>query len=309
MSAPAPAPVRTLADVASRRPHRRAVGPEGERPSLAFRVVAGVILLVGTIYFLMPVYWLVAASTKTTTQLYSTPGFEFAQNHLWDNLTTLTQYDGGIFWRWLLNSGIYSGVGSILMAAISVLTGYALAIYRFRGRSALIGIVMGSMLVPQTVLAQPVYLLVVELGLNNTYWGVLLPSIVYPFGVLLAFVFAQQAIPREVIEAARLDGAGELRTFLSIGVRMMIPGSVTILLFAFIGSWNSYLLPLLVLNDARLMPITVGLAGWNQASITIPGLQSLTVVGAMVSVLPIVLVFVVLQRYWKNGLALSGGRF
>lgn len=304
----APQPVASVPPGPTRRRRTRS-GPEGERPSVLGRVVAGVVLLAGLGYFLMPVYWLVVASTKSTTDLYATPGFAFADVRLWENIRNLTEYDGGIFWRWLLNSGIYSGLGSILMTIVSILTGYALAVYRFRGRTVLIGIVMGSMLIPQTVLAQPLYLLVVALGLNNTYWGVLLPSIVYPFGVLLAYVYAQQSIPREVIEAARIDGAGELRTFLAVGVRMMIPGSVTIVLFAFIGSWNSYLLPLLVLNDAKYMPITVGLSGWNQASITIPQLQSLTVVGALVSIVPIVLVFLSLQRYWKNGLSLSGGRF
>lgn len=308
---PATHPVTSVTSAPPRPARRRRarMSSAGERPSLLGRVVASVVLVLGVVYFLMPVYWLVVASTKSTTDLYATPGFAFADIQLWENIRNLTEYDGGIFWRWLLNSGIYSGAGSVLMTAVSILTGYALAVYRFRGRSVLIGIVMGSMLIPQTVLAQPLYLLVVALGLNNTYWGVLLPSIVYPFGVLLAYIYARQSIPQEVIEAARLDGAGELRTFLLVGVRMMVPGSVTIVLFAFIGSWNSYLLPLLVLNDVKYMPITVGLSGWSQASITIPQLQSLTVVGALISVVPVILVFLSLQRYWKTGLALSGGRF
>lgn len=280
-----------------------------ERQSPLARVVTALVLGLGSIYFLLPVYWLVVASTKTTTELYNSPGFVFTDVRLWQNLVSLSTYNDGIFWRWMLNSGLYSGVGAVLMTFISILTGYALAVYRFRGRALVLGIVAGSMLIPQTVLAQPIYLLVVAMGLNNTYLGVLLPSLVYPFGVLLGLVFAQQSIPREVIEAGRLDGASETRIFASIGTRLMIPGSVTILLFAFIGSWNSYLLPLLVLNDARLMPITVGLSGWSQASITIPQLQSLTVIGALVSVIPIVVVFVSLQRFWRNGLDVGGARF
>lgn len=306
----APAALIASSPETARSPRRRSrVYAEGERPSRASVVFTAAVLGAALLYFLVPVYWLVVASTKTTSELYSSPGFLFTDLNLWQNLVSLSTYNGGIFWRWMLNSALYSGVGALLMTFISLITGYALAIYQFRGRSVVIGIVLGSMLVPQTVLAQPLYLLVVALGLNNTYLGVLLPSIVYPFGVLLGFVFAQQSIPREVIEAARIDGAGEFRIFLAVGLRMMIPGSVTILLFAFIGSWNSYLLPLLILNDVSLMPITVGLSGWNQASITIPQLQSLTVVGALVSIVPIVVVFAGLQRYWKNGLSVGGARF
>jgi multiple sugar transport system permease protein len=112
-----------------------------------------------------------------------------------------------------------------------------------------------------------------------------------------------------LIEAARLDGAGELRIFLSIGLRLMTSGLVTVLLFAFLGSWNSYLLPLLVLTDQELMPLTVGLTGWNQASITIPGLQTLTVIGSLLSVVPVAVVFVFLQRFWRAGLTAGGIRF
>jgi multiple sugar transport system permease protein len=301
--------VVTSARLAGRSRRRSKAGPGGERPGWGIRLFASLVLLAALVYFVLPVYWLIVASTKTTSELYSSPGFAFTDVRLFDNLRAISEYDGGIFWRWMLNSAIYSGLGAALMTGVSVMTGYALAVYRFRFRSLVIGIVAASMLVPQTVIAQPIYLLVVEIGLNNTYWGVLLPSIVYPFGVLLAFVFAQQSIPREVIEAARLDGANEFRTFASIGVRLMVPGSMTILLFAFIGTWNSYLLPLLVLNDVKLMPVTVGLSGWNQASITIPELQSLTIVGALLSVVPIIIVFVTLQRYWKSGLAVSGSRF
>ncbi|NED98815.1 carbohydrate ABC transporter permease [Phytoactinopolyspora halotolerans] len=261
------------------------------------------------VYFMLPVYWLVVASTKTASDLFSTPGLWFSEMNLWGNLSRLSTYDGGIFWRWMFNSFIYSGVGSVLMTFVSVISGYALAVYRFRGRALVVGAVMGSMLVPQTVLAQPTYQLLVEIGLNNTYAGVLIPSLVYPFGVMLGFIYARSSIPTEILEAARLDGASEWRIFLSIGSRLMGTGTVTILLFAFIGSWNNFMLPLLVLNDQSLMPVTVGLNGWSQASITVPELQTLTVVGALVSIVPVVLVFLGLQRYWRSGLAAGGVRF
>lgn len=285
---------------------RRPVFAEGERPSLTARVLTWIFMIAVTLYFLVPVYWLIVASTKSTGDLFSTPGFLFADLKLWDNLVALSSQADGIFWRWMFNSLIYSGLGSVLMTFISVISGYALAMYRFRGRTVILAAALASMLVPQTVLAQPTYVLLVQLGLNNTMLGVLLPSLVYPFGVMLGFIYAQTSVPMELLEAARIDGASEWRTFWSIALKLLSPGAVTILLFAFIGSWNSFMLPLLVLSDVRLQPVTVGLSGWSQASITIPGLQSLVIVGSLVSILPIIIVFVSLQRYWRSGLAAGG---
>lgn len=293
----------------ARRSTRRRVHAEGERPSALARTFAWIFMIAVALYFLIPVYWLIVASTKSTGDLFSTPGFLFADINLWDNLVALTSQADGIFWRWMFNSLIYSGLGSVLMTFISVISGYALAMYRFRGRTVILAAALGSMLVPQTVLAQPTYVLLVEMGLNNTMIGVLLPSLVYPFGVMLGFVYAQTSVPMPLLEAARLDGASEWRVFWSISFKLLSPGAVTILLFAFIGSWNNFMLPLLVLSDARLQPVTVGLSGWSQAAITIPGLQSLVIVGALISIIPIIVIFISLQRFWRAGLSMGGVRF
>jgi multiple sugar transport system permease protein len=280
----------------------------GDRVNRVWMIAVTVVMLVVAGYFLVPVVWLVIAATKSSGDLFSTPGFAFARFHLWDNISKLSAYDGGIFWRWTLNSVVYSVFGSVLTTFVSALTGYALAIYRFTGRRVMMGVILGSMLIPGTVVAQPTYVLLVKLGLNNTYAGLLLPALVYPFGVLLCYVYAQSSIPLDLVEAARLDGAGEVRIFLSMGLRLMTTGFVTVLLFSFLGSWNSYLLPLLVLTDQNLMPLTVGLTGWNQASITIPGLQTLTIIGSLLSVIPVATVFLMLQRFWRSGLTAGGIR-
>jgi multiple sugar transport system permease protein len=281
---------------------------EGAPVSRLWTVIITIVMIVAAAYFLIPVVWLAIAATKSSGDLFSTPGFAFANFRLFDNLAALTNYDHGIFWRWSLNSVIYSVIGSALTTLVCAATGYALAIYRFRLRSTVIAIVLASMLIPGTVIAQPTYVLLVQLGLNNSYAGLLLPALVYPFGVLLCFVFAQASIPLELIEASRIDGASEFRSFVSIGLRLMSSGLVTVLLFAFLGSWNSYLLPLLVLTDQNLMPVTVGLTGWNESSISVPGLQLLTVVGSFVSVIPIAIVFLSLQRFWRSGLTAGGLR-
>lgn len=303
MTAPAP-----VADVPRERTTRRTVFVGGDRVSRPWMILVTIVMIIAAVYFLLPVVWLVIASTKSTGDLFSTPGFAFADFHLIENLTALSTYDGGIFWRWGVNSIVYSVIGSALTTFVCAATGYALAVYRFRGRNLLISVILGSLLVPGTVIAQPTYVLLVGMGLDNSYAGLLLPALVYPFGVLLCFIFAQSAVPIELIEAARLDGAGEFRIFLSIGLRLMSTGMVTVLLFAFLGSWNSYILPLLVLTDQNLMPLTVGLTGWSQASITIPGLQILTVVGSLVSIIPIAVVFVSLQRFWQAGLTTGSVR-
>ena len=290
------------------QPRRRTTFVNGDRVSRGWMVVVTIVMTIAAAYFLIPVLWLVIASTKTTGDLFSTPGFAFADFNLFENLAALSTYDDGIFWRWSLNSIIYSVIGSALTTLVCALTGYALAIYRFRGRKVLISVILASLLVPGTVIAQPTYVLLVGMGLDNTYAGLLLPALVYPFGVLLCFIYAQSAVPLELVEAARLDGAGELRIFGSLGLRLMGTGLVTVLLFAFLGSWNSYILPLLVLTDQELMPLTVGLTGWSQASITIPGLQILTVVGSLVSIIPIAIVFVSLQRFWRSGLTAGSVR-
>jgi len=290
------------------KPRRRTTFVNGDRVSRGWMIVVTIVMVIVAAYFLVPVLWLVIASTKSTGDLFSTPGFAFADWYLWDNLAALNSYEGGIFWRWGLNSIIYSVIGSAFTTLVCALTGYALAVYRFRGRAALITVVLASLLVPGSVIAQPTYVLLVQLGLDNTYLGLLLPALCYPFGVLLCFIYAQGAVPIELVEAARLDGAGELRIFVTIGLRLMSTGLVTVLLFAFLGSWNSYILPLLVLTDSSLMPLTVGLTGWSQASITIPGLQILTVVGSLVSIIPIAIVFLSLQRFWRAGLTAGSVR-
>ncbi len=310
-SAPAVLPETSTSDVdrpgRPRKPAR--VHAEGERPSRTARILAWIFMIAVALYFLVPVYWLIVASTKSTGDLFSTPGFLFAGFNLWENLVALSNQADGIFWRWMFNSLIYSGLGSVLMTLISVISGYALAMYRFRGRTVILAAALGSMLVPQTVLAQPTYVLLVQMGLNNTMLGVLLPTLVYPFGVMLGYIYARTSVPMELLEAARLDGASEWRVFWSIAFKLLSPGAVTILLFAFIGSWNNFMLPLLVISDARLQPVTVGLSGWSQAAITIPGLQTLVIVGSLISILPIIIVFISLQRFWRSGLSAGGVRF
>ncbi|MET9653375.1 carbohydrate ABC transporter permease [Streptomyces sp. NPDC006460] len=254
-------------------------------------------------YMLLPVYWLLTAATKSQSDLVGTPGLLPADWHLGDNLTALFTHQDGVFGRWLLNSLGYAGAGAAVGTLLSAMAGYALAVYRFRGREALFSLVLGGVLVPATALALPLFLLFAQVDATNTFWSVFLPSIVSPFGVYLSRIFATASIPGEVVEAARLDGAGEARIFCTIALRMMAPALVTIFLFQFVVIWNNFLLPLVMLQDERLYPVTLGLFTWQSQISRLPELQTLAITGSLVSVLPIVLTFLTLQRHWRAGLA------
>ncbi|MFJ4126269.1 sugar ABC transporter permease [Streptomyces sp. FT05W] len=254
-------------------------------------------------YMLLPVYWLLVSATKSQSDLVDTPGLLPAEWHLGDNLSALLTQQDGVYVRWLVNSLAYAGAGAAVGTLLAAMAGYALAVYEFKGREAIFSVILGGVLVPATALALPLFLLFAEVDATNTFWSVFLPSIVSPFGVYLSRIFAAASIPGEVVEAARIDGAGEWTIFRSIALRMMSPALVTVFLFQFVVIWNNFLLPLIMLQDERLYPVTLGLFTWQSQTSRAPELQTLTLVGALVSVVPIVITFLLLQRYWRAGLA------
>jgi multiple sugar transport system permease protein len=168
------------------------------------------------------------------------------------------------------------------------------------------GVILAGVLVPATALALPLFLLLSEVDLTNTYWAVFLPSLVSPFGVYLSRIYAAGAVPDELIEAGRLDGAGDMRIFFSMSVRLMAPALVTIYLFQFVAIWNNFFLPLIMLVDQDLYPVTLGLFAWTSQSARDPGLVTAVIVGSFVSVVPLIIAFLMLQRFWRSGLAAGG---
>ena len=281
------------APVAGRRQRSR-----GQRPA----ALPTVVLLLGAVYCLLPVAWVLIASTKNNTQLFNT--FTFAPNgSLWSNVRALSSYAGGVFWHWILNTAIYAGGGALLSTAVSALAGWALAKYRFRGRSTIFNMLIAGVLAPPVVLAVPQYLLLAKVGLTNTYWSVLLPSILSPYGIYLARIYVMSAVPDEVIESARVDGCPEGRLFARIAVPMMVPGLVTIFLFQFVAVWNNFLLPFIMLSDENKFPLTVGLYTLLNRGSSAPSLYSLVVTGSLLSIVPLIILFLVLQRYWRTDIA------
>lgn len=274
----------------------------GRRADLRARIIVASLLGLAALYFLLPVYWLLVSSTKDSSGLFGSFGLWFSHPQLLSNMDNLVTFEHGIFLRWALNSVLYAGLGGLAATLLAAAGGYALAKFEFPGRQAVFNVVLAGVLLPGTALALPLYMVFADTGLADTSWAVLLPSVVSPFGVYLCRIYAEASIPDGLLEAARVDGAGEFTIFRRIVLRIMSPALVTVFLFQFIGIWNNYFLPLVMLSDTRLYPITLGLTTWQGFASRQPVLYQLTVGGAFVSVLPLMVLIAVLQRYWRTGL-------
>lgn len=268
-------------------------------------LIPTVILILGAVYCLIPVAWVYIAASKSRGELFTT--FTFAPGTgLWENLVSVFAYENGQYLLWCLNSLLYSGVASLLSVLVSAMAGYALAKYTFPGRSVIFFSFLVGILIPGIVLSVPQYLLLSGVGLAGTHLSVLLPSIVSPFGIYLCRVYAMSAVPHETLEAARIDGAGEWRIFRLIVLPLMVPGMVTVFLLHFIGTWNNFLLPYIMLSDQDLYPLTVGLFTLLSKGSSTPALYSVAITGAAISIIPLVALVLSLQRYWRLDL-ISGG--
>jgi multiple sugar transport system permease protein len=278
--------------------------------SMPRHVWGKLVLLALVCYFLIPVWWLVVASTKDAPGLFSGTGaLWFHGFHLTGNLKDLFTYNNGEYLRWLGNSALYAATGGIGATVISVLAGYGFAKYGFRGRNAVFALVLGSVMVPLTALVIPTFVLMSNIGLTDTIWAVILPSLLSPFAVYLMRVYAAASVPDDLLDAARIDGAGELRTFVRVALPLMRPGVITVLLLSVVATWNNYFLPLTMLSDSKLYPLTVGIGLWEQLASGNNGgghsLWSLIITGSLVSIVPLIVAFLTLQRYWQGGLAVG----
>ncbi|MFJ6324239.1 MULTISPECIES: carbohydrate ABC transporter permease [unclassified Rhizobium] len=269
------------------------------------------ILLVIWLYTALPLFYVLVSASKSNNDLFTTFGLWFASDFkLFENIRQVFSFQGGIFSRWLLNTIIYATTAGIGAALFSTMAGYALAKYDFRGKRLIFAIILGAVMIPQTALVVPLFLLMSKVGIVNTPWAVILPSLVYPPGVFLMRVYADDAIPNELIDAGRVDGAGELHIFFSLALRLLMPGFATVLILSFVATWNNYFLPLVVLSSAEYFPVTVGLAQWYATATVGSGggaaLFTLVLAGALISIVPVIIAFIVMQRFWQGGLGAGG---
>ncbi|WP_284746128.1 carbohydrate ABC transporter permease [Amycolatopsis sp. RTGN1] len=258
------------------------------------------------VYTLIPLVWLVINASKSQPALFSTSGLSFGGPFaLFDNIGQTFTYNNGIFFRWLGNTLLYVVVGAGGATILATAAGYGLAKYRFPGRRAVFAIVLGAVAVPTTALAVPTFLMFSKLGLTNTPLSVIIPSLISPFGLYLIWVYAADAIPDELMEAARIDGAGELRIFFTVTLRQLAPGIVTVALFTMVQTWNNYFLPLIMLSEPKWYPLTVGLNQWS-AQANGAGAQpifNLVLTGSLLTIIPLVIAFLFMQRFWQSGLS------
>ncbi|RNG26409.1 carbohydrate ABC transporter permease [Streptomyces botrytidirepellens] len=277
---------------------------EGRRPrrSVLLTLLTGLVLL----YSLVPLAWLVISATKTQEGLARSFGLWFSGDFaLWDNIRETLTYQDGVFTRWLLNTLLYVVAGAGGATLLAVLGGYALAKFTFPGKRAVFAVVIGAVAVPGTALAVPTFLMFSKMGLTNTPWAVIIPSLISPFGLYLMWVFATEAVPDELLEAARIDGASEVRTFFQVVLPLLAPGIVTVLLFTMVATWNNYFLPLIMLKDPDWYPLTLGLHSWNEQAATAGGeaVFNLVITGSLITIVPLIAAFLLLQKYWQSGLA------
>lgn len=271
----------------------------GRREGRVVTVVVGALLAVGAFATAFPFIWMVFASVKPRSESVAYPPQLLPQNPTFEFFQQLfVELDFG---RYLVNTlaiVLISMVGLLLMAAC----GYGFAKFAFPGRDALFFLVLVTMMIPVQVTMIPTYLILNGVKLTNTLLGIALPTLVSGFSIFLFRQF-MSTIPTEVIEAARIDGAGEWRIFFRIILPMSRPILAVQVVLTFIAGWNSFLWPLIIANDQKLYTLSVGVALLNQQIATNPSLQ---MAASTLMVVPILIVFIVFQRYVVQGFALSG---
>jgi multiple sugar transport system permease protein len=263
------------------------------------------------IFTLVPVVWIVINSTKSQTGIFTSFAFWFSRPfEFFHNFSLLFQnVDGnGTYLQWFGNTVLYAAVGGGGATVLAGLAGYGFARFRFRGSKVYFYIIVGALLVPVAAITLPLYLVYAKAHLINSPWGMILPSLVSPVGVYLMRTYIQLSVPRELLDAARIDGAGEVRIFFRVALPLMVPGLMTVLLISVVAVWNNYFLPLIIFTRNTLYPLTVGIGVWSQVAERSGGssdLYPLVVMGGLVTIAPMIALFLVLQRYWRGGMLLG----
>jgi multiple sugar transport system permease protein len=278
------------------------------------RVFTIVVLGFFALFFVIPLAWLLLAPSKTTSQLNGLGGelpFSFGSfDQLAENWTTLVGFQDGIIWTWLGNSVLYSGVALAITIIVTIPAGYALAMVDFPFRRVLLVATLMVMLIPNTALVLPIFLELNVVRLIGSPLAVILPFSFFPFGVYLTYIYFSTTLSHDLLDAARIDGAGEFRVFWRIAVPLATPVIALVGFFNFVGNWNNYFLPFVMEPGSRKMPVQVGLAELisstpvfnptSAASLTI-SLPQLAL-ATLISVAPVFIVFMFSQRFLVSGM-------
>ncbi len=252
------------------------------------------------LFFLFPFYWVVISVTKDVGQLFEGTFLPGAPNHFLANLAGVFAYKNAVFLNWLGNSFLYATVGALLGTFFASLAGFAFRRFVFVGKKVLYILLLGFSMVPAFATVLPLFIIFKNMGLLDTRLCIIIPSLVNVFGVYLMIVYFNQ-VPQEIFDAAMIDGAGDTTIFFRIGLPSILPGFTTLVLLSFVGVWNNYFLPLVLLNSSDQFPLILGIP-------TISSLQgfpvyNLVIMGAFLTCLPLLILFLVGQRFLAPQLA------
>ena len=267
------------------------------------QAAANILILLGGISMLLPFIWMVVTSFKTDAQVFKIP-FEWWPNPwVWKNYPDMLIQPSFHFWRYVVNSAITSvsiTLGSLLFNAMAA---YAFAKYRFPGRDVLFFLLLVTIMIPIHITLIPVFVMLGWLGWVNTYEGLIVRNLAGAFGIFLLRQFFM-TIPQDFIDAARMDAAGEFRVFWQIALPLSRPALATLGVFSFLGSWNDYLWPLIVISkdEMRTLPLAIAALGGGYYILSWPILMA----GATFATLPVIVVFFLLQRFFVEGITLTG---
>jgi len=262
------------------------------------------------VFFVLPVLWLVLAATKTDDQLVHGNPLAFGSWHaLRANWDALTSYQGNAMFQWLRNSALYSFAALVITLAVAIPAGYALAMTEFRGRRMLLIATLVVMLMPNATLVVPLFLEVNAVHLIGSMWSIILPYAFYPFGVYLAYIYFSTALPRELLEAARLDGCSEIGVFRRVALPLAAPIVALVGFFSFVANWTNYFLPYVMLPQSNQLPVQVGLGTLlDDVPQFNPTVGSLAVqrpelaLATLLAITPVLIVFLFSQRFLVTGM-------
>ena len=263
-----------------------------------YRIVSILLLIVLAVLMIFPLYWIITGSFKDARTINSATPVWFPVNPTTDNYTRLFERPAGI---WMFNTVFMCVMSMLLTCVAAAMGGYALAKKRFTGRVVLFSVFVCAMALPKQVILIPLLKEMAFLRLHNTLWAVIFPTVGWPFGVFLMKQFAE-TIPTEILEAARVDGSGELNTFVKVVFPMIKPGVGALAIFTFVNAWNDYFLQLVMLGSDDKLTLPVGIANLQGEMSSDFGL---IMAGAALAAIPIVAVFIIFQKYFTQGIAMG----
>lgn len=263
-----------------------------------YRVIAILLLVVMAVLFTFPLYWIITGSFKDARTINSATPVWFPLNPVTTNYAKLFERPAGL---WMFNTVFLCAMAMLLTCVSAAMGGYALAKKRFIGRGIIFSLFVCAMALPKQVILIPLLKEMAFLKLHNTLWAVILPTVGWPFGVFLMKQFSEN-IPGEMLEAAKIDGAGEVLTFTNIVFPMIKPGVGALAIFTFITAWNDYFLQLIMLNDTNALTISLGIAKLQSELSTDYGL---IMAGAALGAIPIIIIFLMFQKFFTRGITMG----